>query len=349
MLLFPAVSFDLFAKESSKEEEKQEEQERECMKQRNVKQIPGGRNELPGGCGYPGFHCLAFICRQSKVKPEVTAEMVQSSDVMDSRKASLLPEPDFGVRGTLITARLKEMEDSYTEIQNFRFFAGTYNVNGQAPKESLEPWLRCDAEPPDIYCLGFQEAVLSKEAFFFCGTPREEEWLKAVTESLHPDAKSEKVNKHVRLVGIMLLLYVREDPVINISEVEAETVGTGIMGKMVGMVGNKGGVAIRFKFHNTTTLCIVNSHLAAHIEEYKRRNQDFQDICSRMQFRQSDPNLASLTIAKHDVILWLGDLNYRLEDLDVAKVKQLVEEKAFPELWQYDQVLNEAKECKCSL
>ncbi|XP_071608841.1 type II inositol 1,4,5-trisphosphate 5-phosphatase-like [Heliangelus exortis] len=301
---------------------------------RNVKQIPGGRNELPGGCGYPGFHCLAFICRQSKVKPEVTAEMVQSSDVMDSRKASLLPEPDFGVRGTLITARLKEMEDSYTEIQNFRFFAGTYNVNGQAPKESLEPWLRCDAEPPDIYCVGFQEVVLSKEAFFFCGTPREEEWLKAVTESLHPDAKSEKV-KHVRLlVGIMLLLYVREDPVMNISEVEAETVGTGIMGKM----GNKGGVAIRFKFHNTTTLCIVNSHLASHIEEYKRRNQDFQDICSRMQFRQSDPNLASLTIAKHDVILWLGDLNYRLEDLDVAKVKQLVEEIAFPELWQYDQL-----------
>ncbi|XP_071607635.1 type II inositol 1,4,5-trisphosphate 5-phosphatase-like [Heliangelus exortis] len=132
----------------------------------------------------------------------------------------------------------------------------------------------------------------------------------------------------------MLLLYVREDPVMNISEVEAETVGTGIMGKM----GNKGGVAIRFKFHNTTTLCILNSHLAADIEEYKRRNQDFQDICSRMQFRQSDPNLASLTIAKHDVILWLGDLNYRLEDLDVAKVKQLVEEKAFPELWQYDHV-----------
>lgn len=39
------------------------------------------------------------------------------------------------------------------------------------------------------------------------------------------------------------------------------------------------------------------------------------------------------------VILWLGDLNYRLEELDVAKVKQLVEEKAFLELCQYDQVL----------
>jgi len=38
------------------------------------------------------------------------------------------------------------------------------------------------------------------------------------------------------------------------------------------------------------------------------------------------------------VILWLGDLNYRLEELDVTKVKQLVDERAFPELCQYDQV-----------
>lgn len=39
------------------------------------------------------------------------------------------------------------------------------------------------------------------------------------------------------------------------------------------------------------------------------------------------------------VILWLGDLNYRLEELDVVKVKQLIDEKAFLELCQYDQVL----------
>lgn len=38
------------------------------------------------------------------------------------------------------------------------------------------------------------------------------------------------------------------------------------------------------------------------------------------------------------MILWLGDLNYRLEELDVAKVKQLIDEKAFLELCQYDQV-----------
>ncbi|XP_074903298.1 type II inositol 1,4,5-trisphosphate 5-phosphatase isoform X3 [Buteo buteo] len=170
--------------------------------------------------------------RQNKLKPEVTTEMVRSSNIMVSNKTSILSEPKFGLRDTIVKSQLVQLEDSYTHIQSFRFFVGTYNVNGQSPRESLQPWLRCDAEPPDIYCVGFQELDLSKEAFFFNDTPKEEEWFKAVTDSLHPDAKYAKV-KLVRLVGIMLLLYVKADLALNISEVEIETVGTGIMGRML--------------------------------------------------------------------------------------------------------------------
>lgn len=47
--------------------------------------------------------------------------------------------------------------------------------------------------------------------------------------------------------------------------------------------GNKGGVAIRIQIHNTT-ICFVNSHLAAHTEEIDRRNQVSIQFCYRVFF-----------------------------------------------------------------
>ncbi|XP_033958581.1 type II inositol 1,4,5-trisphosphate 5-phosphatase isoform X2 [Pseudochaenichthys georgianus] len=265
-------------------------------------------------------------------------DLVRSSSHTTSNKAQILAMPQFGLRDNLIKCELMKNEDIYTYLQNFSFFLGTYNVNGQTPKESLFPWLHCTSDPPDMYCVGFQELDLSKEAFFFNDTPKELEWTKAVSEALHPDAKYALV-KLVRLVGIMLIFYVKKEHAAFISDVEAETVGTGIMGRM----GNKGAVSIRFRFHNSD-ICVVNSHLAAHIEEYERRNQDYKDICSRLQFRQLDPNQPPLTIMKHDVILWIGDLNYRITELDVSNVKELISNKDFETLHNYDQLKRQIDE-----
>ena len=204
---------------------------------------------------------------------------------------------------------------------------------------SLDDWLATDAEAPDIYAIGFQELDLSKEAFVFLESVKEEEWIKAVQVSLHKKAKYVLV-KHIRLVGMMLLIYTKMEHQEFVHNVSVDTVGTGIMGKL----GNKGGVGIRLRFH-ATDLCFVNSHLAAHTEEFERRNQDYNDICSRMTFNQYErscseslPMFGSKRIKDHDSVFWLGDLNYRLNDLECNEVKDLLTEDNLAALQDNDQL-----------
>ena len=81
-----------------------------------------------------------------------------------------------------------------------------------------------------------------------------------------------------------------------------------------GKMGNKGGVAIRFELYQTS-ICFVNSHFAAHLPEYKKRNRNFHDISKKMIFKEIQPNKR---IMDHDMIFWLGKSN--LESMN-TKVK----------------------------
>ncbi|KAI1286655.1 Inositol polyphosphate 5-phosphatase OCRL [Halotydeus destructor] len=253
---------------------------------------------------------------------------------------SNLPRDSIAIGATPIAAReslirfhMSQRDSEYIDLKSFTIFVGTWNVNGQYPSASLgEAWLACDPEPPDMYVIGFQELDLSKEAYLFTDSPREEEWYQACRHGLHPKTTNGYVKvKLVRLVGMMLVVFVRKELSEFVTNIAAETVGTGLLGKL----GNKGGVAVRFEFHETS-FCFVNCHLAAHVEYFERRNQDYNDILSHTVFRGSlcPPKY----IKDHDHIYWLGDMNYRITGVGASQVKSMLEEEDFLKLLDHDQL-----------
>lgn len=190
-----------------------------------------------------------------------------------------------------VQKEMRAREAQFTTYDQIRLFVGTWNVNGKYATQTLSPWLQTedDSEEPDFYILGFQELDLSAEAFLLNDSIREEEWCGAVVSGL--GAKAEKYTKLIskQLVGMFLVLFVKTHHLQDISELSLDSAGVGIMG----MMGNKGAVAIRLRFRDSY-LTFVNSHLAADSNQVERRNQDFQDICRRIGFPASSnlgPNL----------------------------------------------------------
>lgn len=128
----------------------------------------------------------------------------------------------------------------------------------------------------------------------------------------------------------------------------------------MGMMGNKGGVSIRVQFYDST-LCFVNSHLAAHRENVAGRNADFVNVLSKLSFDVGEDSVretirngsmsqwasgsSSVGIADHDIVFWIGDLNYRIdESLPTERILFLSEAGKIEELRGLDQLNIERRE-----
>jgi hypothetical protein len=94
---------------------------------------------------------------------------------------------------SFIGLQLKLRENEYTAVKLHRVFCGTWNVNGQPVTEGLHDWLGADADPPQIYAVGFQELDLSAEALLLNDSSREDEWQRQVELALHKRGKYYKV------------------------------------------------------------------------------------------------------------------------------------------------------------
>ena len=180
----------------------------------------------------------------------------------------------------------------------------------------------------DIYSIGFQEAVDLNTMNVVMSNYQIEErvmyWQQQVEEtifSLNKDAQNQYTllqEKH--LVGIILFIYVKNRLLNSIRDLRSSESPCGVLGIM----GNKGGVCIRFDV-DLSSFCFVCSHFHAGREGVQLRNTDYQNIIDKTIF---PPDLRASTskwwydegknrsymILDHDIIFWLGDLNYRIDE-----------------------------------
>ncbi|KAL4886374.1 SacI homology domain-containing protein [Aspergillus karnatakaensis] len=237
-----------------------------------------------------------------------------------------------------ISRELNRRASEYTSAKSINIWTGTFNVNGrvQGPGIDLGPWLfpETNEEYPDptIFAVGFQEIVtLSPQQIMSTDPTTRKSWEYAVMNCLNTRAALRESPKYVllrsgQLVGAALMIYVREDVLGDVKNVEGSVKKTGLSG----VAGNKGGCAIRFEYSNTK-LCFVTAHLAAGFANYDERNNDYNTICRGLRFQRNQ------AIEDHDAVIWLGDFNYRI-GLPNQTVRDLVQQNNYQKLYANDQL-----------
>ena len=116
------------------------------------------------------------------------------------------------------------------------------------------------------------------------------------------------------LAAIHIVCFVRLGLLAQVGDVQTAAVATGIANTL----GNKGGVALRCSV-GTSSLLFINSHLTAHQHAVAQRNADFHRIDTQLPLhppgRVGLSSAAGTAVSERgfDAVVWLGDLNYRID------------------------------------
>ncbi|XP_056842593.1 type I inositol polyphosphate 5-phosphatase 1 isoform X2 [Raphanus sativus] len=139
-----------------------------------------------------------------------------------------------------------------------------------------------------------------------------------------------------QMVGVFLTVWVRRSLRKHISNLSVSTVGVGIMG----YIGNKGSVSVSMSIYQTP-FCFLCTHLSSGEKDtdHQKRNDDVIEIQRRTLFHphSSDASVLPRSIRDHERVIWLGDLNYRI-NLSYEKTHELIASKEWQLLLENDQL-----------
>lgn len=222
---------------------------------------------------------------------------------------------------------------TFPRSENISIFIGTWNAGDAAPPSITEinKWIPRGGY--DLYAIGTQECSKKSKDENPESKEEDSDWFNLVQEAVG----DEYVRLcHDTLLHMNLIVLVHRSHKLKITNVRKDKIATGI----ANIVGNKGGVAISL-FFNETSLCFVNSHLAAHQHRVEDRNQNYKQIVQNLRvgnFHSHEPPLDIHT--SFDYLFWFGDLNYRLDSgFETACEKS--EQRLFKEMFLKDQLHQE--------
>ncbi|NWI65230.1 PI5PA phosphatase, partial [Todus mexicanus] len=209
----------------------------------------------------------------------------------------------------------------------------TWNVGTAMPPNDVTSLLHLntgETNDADMIAIGLQEVNSKinkrlKDALFT------DQWSELFMDVLSPFHFI--LVSTVRMQGVILLVFAKYYHLPFLQDIQTDCTRTGLGGYW----GNKGGVSVRLSIFGHM-VCFVNCHLPAHLEKTEQRKEDFATILHLQQFE----GRAASGILDHDLVFWFGDLNFRIESLDIRFVKYAIDNNILSQLWEKDQ-LNIAK------
>ncbi|PIK51759.1 putative phosphatidylinositol 4,5-bisphosphate 5-phosphatase A, partial [Apostichopus japonicus] len=182
-------------------------------------------------------------------------------------------------------------------------------------------------DSPDMYIVSLQE-VSSKPHEVLQSSIWEDPWTTAISNLVCN--RGYVLASSCKLQGLVILCYAKMMQLPFFHDIHTDFTRTGLGG----IWGNKGAVSVRLDCYGRS-FCFVAVHMAPFPHQWEQRDKEYYQIVAS----QSYPLEYTPHILYHDYIFWLGDLNYRFEDLTAEVVKFLSSPKKLHVLREKDQLL----------
>jgi len=234
--------------------------------------------------------------------------------------------------------------DNPDEPEVFNALVVTWNVGNEAPPDTLKI-LQDRSHEFELIVIGVQECeyVTENDPETNDKVSCDNAWTKTIIKSVGDDYC---IVTHQRLGEMKLTLLAKKQERTRLTRFQTGSVACGVGNVMA----NKGALGVAFHWDDTS-ICFINCHLAAHQGMVKERNENYQRICTNTKIGQG--NLGFLH--QYHYVVWMGDLNYRLDFGEQGKLKEpssedfnaivdLIKAKEYEKLFEKDQLSKQIKE-----